>query len=106
VSWFRFLEPFPFQIDFLVHDGRLYGGIDVRQRATLFKIARDITEQKGLQYIATINEDLLDVMKDQFTEQEYKDCIESRIVLRLTDDGAASKLLGIQVDMHYDNDEP
>jgi uncharacterized protein YydD (DUF2326 family) len=92
-------------IDFRVHDSRLFGGIDKRQRATLFKLANEITSRRGIQYIATINEDLIDAMRDQFTDAEYRDCIERNVVLQLTDESPAAKLLGIQVDMHYDNDE-
>ncbi|MGE3407556.1 MAG: DUF2326 domain-containing protein [Pirellulales bacterium] len=92
-------------MDFLVHDSRLFGGIDKRQRATLFKIAHEIAVRRGMQYITTINEDLIDAMRDQFTDEEFSECIEKATVLKLTDDSPIGKLLGIQVDMHYEDDE-
>ncbi len=88
-------------VDFLVHDSRLFGDIDPRQRATLFKLAQEITTKRNLQYIATVNQDQIDAMRKQFTDDEFKQCIEDAEVLRLTDESAEAKLLGIQVDMQY-----
>jgi uncharacterized protein YydD (DUF2326 family) len=88
-------------VDFLFHDSRLVGDIDVRQRAMIFKIARDITAGGEFQYIATLNQDQIDAMRDQFTADEFKDCIDDAIRLRLTDESPAAKLLGIEVDMHF-----
>lgn len=89
-------------IDFIWHDSRLFSDIDPRQRATLFKIANEFTKKHGKQYIATVNQDQLDAIKNEFSLEEFKNLFEGKnIILNLKDDGAASKLLGIQVDMHY-----
>jgi len=88
-------------VDFLVHDSRLFGDIDPRQRATIFKLAQEVTTERNLQYIATVNQDQIDAMRTQFTNDEFERCIENAEVLRLTDDSAEAKLLGIQVDMQY-----
>lgn len=89
------------KIHFLVHDSRLFSDIDPRQRAVLFKTAHELTKGKGLQYIATMNEDQIESMSDQFTPEELDSVINKNIMVRLKDDSAESKLLGIQVDLQY-----
>jgi len=89
------------QVKFVLHDSRLYSDIDPRQRAILFKTAHEITKSAGLQYIATLNQDQIEGMADQFSDKEYLDIIESNVRVRLKDDSPESKLLGIQVDLHY-----
>lgn len=90
------------KIDFIWHDSRLFSDIDPRQRAILFKVASNYSLKYGKQYIATVNQDQLDGLKQEFDETTF-DALFSRnsIVLELKDDGPESKLLGIQVDMHY-----
>lgn len=90
------------KINFIWHDSRLFSDIDPRQRATLFKVAEEFALKNGKQYIATVNQDQLDAMRTEFNEKEFKGLFEGKnIKLELRDDGAQSKLLGIQVDMHY-----
>jgi uncharacterized protein YydD (DUF2326 family) len=89
------------KVNFLVHDSRLFSDIDPRQRAVLFKTAHELTKSAGLQYIATLNEDQIESMGDQFTTDELVSIIEESITVRLKDDSAESKLLGIQVDLQY-----
>lgn len=90
------------RMDFIFHDSRLYSNMDVRQRAELFRIASETTQRNDLQYIATLNPDQISGMDEEFTPEEYKSLIKENIVLELKDDAPQSKLLGIQVDMHYD----
>ena len=89
-------------IDFIIHDSRLFSNMDPRQRATLFKLAYQNSLETGLQYIATVNEDMLTPLKELYTDAEYKKIIEDNIVLTLTDRSDESKLLGIKVDMDYE----
>jgi uncharacterized protein YydD (DUF2326 family) len=86
-------------IRFLFHDSRLFSDVDARQAATLFRIAASDTLNKGLQYIATINEDQVNAMKQHYSAEEFEAIIASRITLTLTDEDASAKLLGIQVDI-------
>jgi len=88
------------RVDFVVHDSRLFSDIDPRQRAVLFDTARTQSAKTSRQYIATVNEDQLDALKPEMTSDEFNALLQS-IVLRLDDDGPGGKLLGIQVDMHY-----
>jgi len=89
-------------VRFLFHDSRLFSDMDPRQRATLFKIAYDLADKTGDQYIATLNEDQILSMKDQFANDEFIRIFSESTVLELTDDAPTSKLLGIQVDMQYE----
>ncbi|MDO8416875.1 MAG: DUF2326 domain-containing protein [Agitococcus sp.] len=90
------------RINFIWHDSRLFSDIDPRQRAVLFRIAQELTAATGKQYIASVNQDQLEAMKTEFTESEYENLFSmSNIVLTLQDDGAESKLLGMQIDMQY-----
>ena len=89
-------------MDFIWHDSRLYSDIDPKQRTTLFKIAQEKTAQYGKQYIASVNHDQLEAMRAEMTGEAFSDLFEQdAVVLRLRDDGPASKLLGVQVDMKY-----
>ena len=90
------------RVDFVFHDSRLYSNMDVRQRAELFRIASETAQRNDLQYIATLNPDQISGMEGEFTSEEYRLLIANNIVLELKDDSPQSKLLGIQVDMHYD----
>ena len=90
------------KVSFIFHDSRLYANMDVRQRAMLFRLADEVTTELGCQYIATLNPDLMTGMEDEFSEGEFKRIITDNIVLDLKDDSPAGKLLGIQIDMHYD----
>lgn len=90
------------KVGFIWHDSRLFSDIDPRQRATLFKVANEYVNKQGKQYIATVNQDQLDAMRSEFSEEEFSMLFERDTVkLRLKDDGPESKLLGMQVDMHY-----
>jgi len=90
------------KVNFLFHDSRLYANMDVRQRATLFRLAHDVANRHGLQYIATLNPDMISGMESEFGPDEFKSIITDSVKLELKDDKPQSKLLGIQVDMHYD----
>jgi len=90
------------KIGFLFHDSRLFANMDIRQRATLFKLAHQVTSTLDTQYIATINPDFISSMEREFTPEEFKRAIGDNVVLELKDDSPAGKLLGLDVDMKYD----
>jgi uncharacterized protein YydD (DUF2326 family) len=91
------------KIDFIFHDGRLFANMDVRKRAKVFDLADRVVSSFGGQYIATLNPDFISGMSEEFTSDEFKRLITDNIVLELRDDSDAGKLLGIQVDMHYES---
>ena len=92
-------------VRFLFHDSRLFSDIDPRQKSECIKIANEYTKEYGFQYIATLNEDFMDTIKGVSTEKEYneiKNIIEENTILNLTDKDETGKLLGIQLDLKYD----
>ena len=91
------------RMKFLFHDSRLYANMDVRQRAGLFRVASEMARKQQLQYIATLNPDEVSGMEGEFERGEFKYLIEDNVVLSLTDDSPAGKLLGIQVDLRYES---
>lgn len=90
-------------IKFLMHDNRLYPGIDPRQRAEVFRIADSLCRENDCQYIASLNEDNLSSMQSELAPEEYQDLLTSATILNLTDDSQEGKLLGVNVDMDYDS---
>jgi uncharacterized protein YydD (DUF2326 family) len=89
-------------VEFLFHDSRLFSDIDPRQRGELFKIALEHSRAAGVQYIATLNEDLIEPMREWMSPEEFKEVIDDNVVLELTDESASAKLLGIEVDLDYE----
>lgn len=88
----------------LMHDNRLYHGIDPRQCLELFRIADQATQTAETQYIATISEANLTAMREKMEKpEEFKSLFAENIVLELTDDSDQGKLLGITVDLDYDS---
>jgi uncharacterized protein YydD (DUF2326 family) len=88
-------------VNFVFHDSRLFSDIDHRQRATLFRLAHEQSHDSNTQYIATLNEEQITSIREQFDEDEFQKVILDNVVLELTDEAPSGKLLGIQVDMHY-----
>ncbi len=89
---------------FLMHDSRLYAGIDPRQRYEVFRIADELTREHDCQYIATLNQDSLETMEGEMPRGEFDSLFTANTVLELTDENDASKLLGIPVDLDYSED--
>ncbi|MDR6524586.1 DUF2326 domain-containing protein [Variovorax atrisoli] len=90
------------KLGFLFHDGRLFANMDVRQRARAFQLVDEESRSRGFQYIATLNPDFVSGMQQEFSWDEFSRIISQNVVLELKDDSPAGKLLGIQVDMHYE----
>jgi uncharacterized protein YydD (DUF2326 family) len=95
------LARYTHSVNFVMHDSRLFSDIDPRQRAILFKTAHEICKTHGFQYIATLNQDQIESMANEFNPLEIDSVIHDNVKLRLKDDSPESKLLGIQVDLHY-----
>jgi uncharacterized protein YydD (DUF2326 family) len=79
--------------DFLVHDGRIYDGVDERQVASGLQLAAEVAEAEGMQYIVPINSDVLGKARDcDFNPDPY--------ILQptLTDADEAGGLFGFRFD--------
>lgn len=82
-------------MDFLWHDNRLFAHMDPNPRAAWFSyVMRTLTETKK-QYIASLNTENLDSMKECMTEEDWSALTDS-IQLKLHGDKPENKLLGIQ----------
>ena len=88
---------------FLCHDSRLFGNIDPRQRAELFRIVDRYCHENGVQYICSLAKDQLASIHAAMPQEEYERIFrDEAFILRLTDESPEGKLLGIQVDMNID----
>lgn len=64
--------------DFLVHDSKLYDGVDERQVARALDLAAAVADEEGMQYIVTMNsDDLQKVVRLGFDPKPY--IIEPRL---------------------------
>ena len=93
------------KVKFLFHDSRLFANMDPRQRLSLLKIVEEETNKSNIQYIASLNEDLILSLEDVSTEEQYKHykkLIEDNTILVLTDKSDEDKLLGMTKDIAYD----
>jgi len=90
-------------MNFILHDSRLFSHIDPRQISTLFRLANKYCSEKGIQYIATVNQSEIDPLKNNYySDKEYKELIEKNIILKLTDDSNEAKLLGTEINLDYE----
>ncbi len=91
-------------MEFVFHDNRLFADMDPHQRLALFKLADEICKEFGFQYIASLNDDVLESVQSQAGD-EFDAPFLKPVILQLTDapDGSG-KLLGIQVDMRYESE--
>lgn len=92
-------------VNFLFHDSRLFANMDPRQRLSLIKIVEEEAKKCNIQYIASLNEDLISTLKDVADEEgynHYSKLIEDNTILLLTDQSDEDKLLGMTIDIPYD----
>lgn len=88
-------------VKFIVHDSRITDGLDSRQKATMLEVAYRETELNKLQYIISLNQNAIDDIEREMSEEQFKKNIINNIVLELDDLSDENKLLGIQVDLDY-----
>jgi hypothetical protein len=75
----------------LIHDSHLFDGVDDRQLAAAFNLARETAHEEGMQYIATLNTDDLRKAEDRGFEPG-----EAVIAPRLTDADPRGGLFGFR----------
>src|SRR5262249_33772218 len=91
-------------VGFLFHDSRLYSDMDWHQRLTLFRLADRVCRELHFQYIATINEDHVGSLREPAGSDFDRLFLAPRI-LELTDEPDGSgKLLGVQIEMKYEEE--
>jgi uncharacterized protein YydD (DUF2326 family) len=75
----------------LMHDSRLFDGMDDRQAASCLNIGARLSEQMGFQYIVTMNSDKLSAIdKEGFDSSSYL------LPIRLTDDTEDGGIFGFR----------
>jgi len=89
-------------IKYIFHDSRITDGIDTRQIKTMFEIVNTECVNNGFQYILSLNQNVIDSLKDEMNDELHKSLITDNIVLTLSDKSESQKLLGIQVDLDYE----
>jgi len=83
-------------IGFLWHDNRLFADLSPKPRAAWFEYIIDASLKFDKQYIASINTENFNSMK-QYLSPSSMGSLEKSVRLKLTSDAAESKLLGIQI---------
>lgn len=76
----------------LVHDSKIFDGVDERQKAKALELAYKKSHEFGFQYICTVNSD--SVPFDMFAD-DFKTKFESSVKVRLNDKDDSGTLLGI-----------
>ena len=87
------------KINLIFHDSRLFDGIDARQKTEIFRVVYDSFHQSKKQYIATVNQNQLEEIKDRLSSEDYVNIVENNTILTLTDESEKEKLLGIKVEL-------
>lgn len=80
---------------FLWHDNRLFAHIDPKPRATWFANVLATAATNGKQYIASLNTENYEAMKDYLTDSEWN-LLHDSIAVTLRGDRPENKLLGVQ----------
>lgn len=78
----------------LWHDNRLFADIDPKVRATWLSTISTEAENRGLQYIISINTENLEAIKEHLSERNFNS-IESRKIITLKGDIPENKLFGM-----------
>ncbi len=86
-------------VDFLFHESRLFNGIEEMKKNKILKIVNNLFSNNEKQYIATVNQNQLNEIKSQMSDEDFENIITKNTILTLTDDSDAEKLLGIKVDI-------
>jgi uncharacterized protein YydD (DUF2326 family) len=90
-------------VDFIFHDSKITGDMDTRQIKTMMEVAHTECERNGFQYIISLNQSVLDALQTEMTDEDYENIITEKIILSLSDKSPEDKLLGIQIDLNYED---
>ena len=104
-DWMLLLGQHRHQVRTLIHDSRLFDAMDDRQAATALRIAMEECEKNDMQYIVTFNEGKYKNIIKELEQHGFKaeaEKIEKSKVKELTDKSDETKILGIGVDLKYE----
>jgi uncharacterized protein YydD (DUF2326 family) len=94
-DWVLLMQGSNHTMGFLWHDNRLFADIDPGARAAWFRFVTTVLAGTGKQYIASLNTENFDAMK-QYLDDDVAKTLTDSIRLTLRGDKAQNKLLGIQ----------
>ena len=77
-------------MEFLFHDNRLFADMDKYQRYSLFRLADRVCREMDIQYIATVNEDVIDSVRE-IAGKDFQRLFVDPVVLELTDAPGGSR---------------
>lgn len=100
-DWTMLLAQCNHDVQFLVHDSRIISDTDPRQIAELLRIADEYSRVNGFQYILTINDSSIDLVREELGE-DFDRIVTANEVLQLNDLSDEGKLLGMQIDLQYE----
>ena len=103
-DWTLLLGHYNHNVDFIFHDSRIVSDLDSRQVVSMLRVAKENTAKCEYQYILSLNEANLKGIEAILTPEEYKELVTDNVILELTDESNAGKLLGIQVDLKYNKE--
>lgn len=103
-DWTLLLGHYNHNVDFIFHDSRIVSDLDSRQVVSMLRVAKENTAKCEYQYILSLNETNLKGIEAILTPEEYKELVTDNVILELTDESNAGKLLGIQVDLKYNKE--
>jgi uncharacterized protein YydD (DUF2326 family) len=95
LDWVMLMHGANHSMDFVWHDNRLFADVDPKVRAAWFSFVASSLTGTGKQYIASLNTENFDAMKDFMTPEVTK-TVTDAIRLTLRGDTPENKLLGIQ----------
>lgn len=90
------------KVDMIFHDSKITGDMDTRQVKTMLEVAAEECRQGNFQYILSLNQNVIDNLKAEMTDENHKNLVTNNIILSLSDKSHSHKLLGIQIDLDYD----
>jgi len=94
-DWVYFLHGANHNCGFLWHDNRLFAHMDPKPRAAWFSYVMAAAAANGKQYIASLNTENYESMKEYLSDSEW-DQLCGSVVATLRGDRPENKLLGVQ----------
>lgn len=88
------------EMEFIYHDNTIFTETDPRQVYNILKLAKNLCEEKSVQYIINLNYDMLNSVLEVSHENEdleFEGFINDSIRVSLCDDDPKNKLLGIDI---------
>ncbi len=90
-------------VNLIFHDSKITGDMDTRQIKTMLEIAYEECQANNFQYIISLNQSVIDSLKTEMNEEQHKKLILNNIKLTTSDKSPEDKLLGIQIELDYNN---